>query len=125
MPPMPEPMITPDAVTVLLGHVEARVLHRLLRRHKAEMGVAVVAPRLLRVHVRVASQSRTSAPIWQAKSVGSKCVIRPTPALPASKLAQNASTSWPRPWTTPMPVMTTRRKELLNVSMAAVQTQAD
>src|ERR1035437_9176102 len=57
-----------------------------------------------------ASQSRTSAPIWLAKSDGSNCVIRWMPPRPASRLDQNVSTSCPMDVTTPSPVMTTQRE---------------
>src|SRR3954467_10101745 len=58
-----------------------------------------------------ASQSRTSPPIWLANPLGSKSATRRMPDLPATRLAQNASTLWPSDVTTPRPVTTTRRAE--------------
>src|SRR5271154_6593868 len=54
------------------------------------------------------SKLRTSAAIWQANAEASKCVIRSTPLLPASKACHTASVVLPTEQIRPMPVMTTR-----------------
>src|SRR5262249_16721356 len=59
------------------------------------------------------SKFLTSAPIWQAKLVTSKLVIRSTPLLPASSACQTSGALLPTPQMSPMPVTTTRRCKLL------------
>ena len=57
-PPMPEPMMTPAAVEVDLGEIEARVGHRLHARGDAVVHELVHAPGFLRRRVVVERRSR-------------------------------------------------------------------
>src|SRR6266852_3656137 len=58
------------------------------------------------------SKFLTSAAIWQAKAVGSKLVMRPTPLLPASTDFHTTSVELPTPQIRPRPVTTTLRPKL-------------
>ena len=51
IPPMPEPIITPTRSPSSFVHIDSRIRARLLRRNETEMRVAIVSPRLLRIHV--------------------------------------------------------------------------
>src|SRR6516225_7313775 len=55
----------------------------------------------------------TSAAIWQAKSVGSKEVMRAMSHLPASRLRQASSLLLPTAQMSPNPVTTTRRLKIV------------
>src|ERR1700722_2011672 len=55
----------------------------------------------------------TSAAIWHANWEVSKCVILPTPLLPASRFFHTCSVLLPTPQTRPIPVTTTLRCKLL------------
>src|SRR5450755_2417769 len=60
------------------------------------------------------SKFLTSAAIWQAKAVGSKLVMRPTPLLPASTDFHTTSVVLPTPQIKPRPVTTTLRPKLFS-----------
>src|SRR4051794_10158595 len=60
------------------------------------------------------SKPRTSPAIWQSYSLASKRVMRSIPLSPAVSRRQNSSSSAPNGETTPMPVITTLRSEVID-----------
>src|SRR5579862_6063857 len=112
-PPMPEPMCTPTRSSfsgviwradIFIASSEAASARWMKR--------AIFFTSFFSMKFR-GSKFLTSAAIWQAKLLESKCVIRPTPFLPASRPCQTSPVVLPTPQIRPMPVTTTLRPKLL------------
>jgi hypothetical protein len=82
-------MMTPTRSRILPRHVQPRIAKRLLRRHEAKVRVAVVAPRLLRIHVLRRIPLAHLRPDLARKRRGIEQRHAPDAARPASRLAQN------------------------------------
>ena len=108
-PPMPEPMCTPtrSAISGVTSRPDIFMASSAAARARW-MNRPIFFTSFFSTNWRGA-KFFTSAAIWQAKSEGSKAVMRAMPLFAASRLLQVSSLVLPTPQISPTPVITTRR----------------